>query len=323
MQNGDINDSIFGNPAKRWTMDEILWLAKAPNFAPGTNWSYSNTNYIVAGIIIREVTGKSVEQAMHELILQPNGLNHSFFYGEPTTDSIAHPWTVVLNNAQLTDLTTTPYTGNLFSLASSAGAMITTAEDNVMFWHKLISGQILSPASMIEMRTMVQLNSTVSYGLGIFKNKYASNGRSYFSHGGTFFGFINENMVEENSGITIAVLTNQDYFNNDFLSDLVMPALHKVVLQMHVGIAEAAYNNPAVKLYPNPAIGIINLDAEQYGEGTSLTLYDLNGKEQILGTAGNGPSSFSVAHLPAGLYVAVVKDANGQTLNTQKMLLQK
>jgi D-alanyl-D-alanine carboxypeptidase len=325
LQNGAVNDSIFGHPDKIWNRDEILWLAQAPNFAPGSSWGYSNTNYIIAGIIIQQVSGKSVEQAMHELILEPTGLAHTKFYWEPTSDIVPHAWTVVLDGQTLMDLDAQPVSlvSNLFSLANTAGAMVTTAEDNAIFWHKLMSGQILSTASMNEMLNMVTLNSSTSYGLGIFKYKNYVNGRTIHNHGGTFFGFINENMVDAINGTTITVLTNQDSANNSFLLKLLIPALHKVTLQMPVGISETVYNSTFIKLYPNPASDIINLDAEELTNATAFALYDLTGKEQFAATIECHKSSFSIAHLPAGLYIARVKDGTGQVINTQKIQLLK
>lgn len=321
MGNDAINDSIFGHPDKIWTMDEILLLAGAPNFAPGSSWDYSNTNYIIAGIIIREITGKPVHQAMREMILDPAGLTHTRFYWEPSSDVMPHQWTMVLGGEKLTDMNAEPVSliDNLFSLASSAGAMVTTAEDNAKFWHMLMSGQILSTTSMNEMLTMVTLNNTVSYGLGIFRYKNYSNGRSYHCHGGTFFGFINENMVDEVNGTTITTLTNQDSFNNSFLQVKLIPALHKVTLQMPVGIAEEVYNSNTIRMYPNPANDVLNIDAEQFTNATAVSLYDLAGKEQLAATIEGNRASFSVAQLPTGLYIARIRNSSGQIVHTQKI----
>lgn len=330
LHNSAVNDSIFGNPWKIWQPEEILWLAKAPSFAPGTSWEYSNTNYIAAGIIISKVLNKPVAQAMHEMILSPNGLNNTIFYEEPTTAVVPHPWSTCLTGKYMTDLTEepVPLVANLFSLAGTAGSMVTTAEDNVRFWHKLITGQILNSASMNEMLNYISISGVgvvkTGYGLGIFRYRNYINQHTIYTHGGTFYGFVNENMVDSVNGTTIAVLTNQDSITNSILLTRVLTSLHKVSLQMPVtGIHEARYNNPAVQLYPNPASDVLHVNTEAYSSGSLFMLYDLTGKVQLTQKMESSRSSFSTANLPAGLYIACVKDTNGQVLTTQKIQLVK
>src|SRR5947207_2063564 len=54
-------------------------FAHPPNFAPGTNWSYSNTNYIVLGLVVEALTGKPLGQVLEERIFTPLGLTSSSF----------------------------------------------------------------------------------------------------------------------------------------------------------------------------------------------------------------------------------------------------
>jgi D-alanyl-D-alanine carboxypeptidase len=326
MQNGAINDSIFGNPAKIWNREEILWLAKAPNFAPGTSWSYSNTGYIIAGIIIKAVLNKSPEAAMKEMILTPTGLSNTIFYGEPTAAPIPHQWTMVMSGTHLTDLNTEtdPFIPNLYSLASTAGAMFTSAEDNVTFWHKLTSGQIINAISFAEMTNFRNIGNGEAYGLGIFRYNKALNGRTFYSHGGTFFGFINENMVDTTSGVCISVLTNQDSIDNGRLLASIVGALHKVTIKMPVtGLSESVYNNHDIQLYPNPVADRIYIKADKPDQQATVELYDLTGRKQLSERMESSVSGISVAHLPAGLYIARIQDQSGEIIVTQKIQVIK
>src|SRR5690606_24465461 len=129
-----------------------------------------------------------------------------------------HSWSANLNGSVHEDLVAVNnYSHNaMFSLASSAGAIMATAKDNALFWDKLMSGQILNSSSMAEFETLVPISMGQGYGLGVFKlNSF--NGRTIVSHGGTNIGFINDNLHEKASGVSITMLTNQDSISNSIL----------------------------------------------------------------------------------------------------------
>ncbi len=319
MQNGAINDSIFGKPEKRWEREEILRLAQAPNFTPGSSWDYSNTNYIISGIIIEKVLNKSPYQAIHDLVLAPNQLTHTFNFGEEGAELFAHPWSMSLGNTS-TDMTTTPYLDNLFSLANTAGSLITTAEDNVQFWHKLFTGQIINAQSWSEMTTMTNIGSSTEYGLGIFRYNKKINGRTAYSHGGTFFGYINENIVDTTSGVTIAALSNQDSVNNSGLLNLVIKALHKVTLNMPAtGIAESVYNSPNMELFPNPAADMITIQSSEKVHVVVFT--DIMGR--VVTTELLHENKCNVSSLANGTYFAYVKNEEGIVQHIQKIQIAR
>lgn len=313
MQANSINDSILENPAKIWQAEEILWMVNAPNFAPGKGWDYSNTNYIIAGIIIRKVMNKPAFQVLNDLVLTPNQLVNTFNYGAQGSRVIAHPWSMNIDNKKLTDMTTTPYLNNLFSLANTAGALITTAEENVQFWHKLYSGGIINAQSWKEMTQTKSLGGGDGYGLGIFFYSKKMNGRSFYSHGGTFFGFINENIVDTTSGVTIAVLTNQDSITNDGLTALVIKALHKVTLNMPAtGVSETNAMSNTITLYPNPASEKIIIRSEVGSFANNfIQIIDAMGKEVHGQFITGNEAEINTSALAQGLYMVVLKNKEG------------
>jgi D-alanyl-D-alanine carboxypeptidase len=318
MQNAAINDSIFGMPEKVWEREKILQLAQEPNFAPSVSWDYSNTNYIITGIIIEKVLNKSPYDAIHDLILEPNQLSHTFNFGEEGEHIYAHPWSMNMDGIMLTNMTTTPFLNNLFSLANTAGSLITTAEDNVLFWHKLVTGQIINTQSWKEMTTMKNIGNNNQYGLGIFRYNRKINGRTAYSHGGTFFGYINENIVDTTSGVTIAVLTNQDSMNNDGVLNLVVKALHKVTLNMPAtSLRESIYNSNNISVYPNPATNNIQLQIDNQQEIASVRLLDFIGNEISISIPEN--NILNVSNVPAGLYVLNIIDNSGMLVYNQKI----
>ena len=107
------------------------------------------------------------------------------------------------------------------------------------------------------MTTVVPMNSSTAYGLGIFRRSNF-NGVTVWSHGGTNIGFINENIADPTTGVGISVLTNQDSVSNNILLNQLVKALHKVNIEEFTGIAEAA--EVEFSIHPNPAADVVNLD---------------------------------------------------------------
>lgn len=320
MQNAAINDSIFDKSAKIWTREEILRMAQAPNAVPGSNWDYSNTNYIIAGIIIEKVLNKSPFVAIQELINASANFNNTFNYGDEGAKTKANPWSMAMNGNTLVDMTTTPYLNNLFSLANTAGALITTAEDNVQFWYKLWNKEIINAQSWKEMTQLKSIGSNDGYGLGIFMYSRKMNGRTFFSHGGTFFGYINENMVDTTSGVTIAVLTNQDSMSNNGLLALVLRSLHKVTLNMPpVGLTESDYQSTKVTLYPNPANNKITIESSL--NHSSITFTDITGRVVLTEKINDNKCSLSM--LSQGTYIAYVKNQVNEIIHIQKIQVMR
>lgn len=316
MQNESINDSIFDNPQKLWTKEEILRLAKAPYSTPGANWNYSNTNYIIAGIIIEKVLKKSAFEALKELIYSPAGLTQTFNYGEEGNALKANPWSLAMNGNTMVDMTTTPFLRNLFSLANTAGSLITTAEDNVIFWHKLFTKQLINENSWRQMTKMQSIGSNIGYGLGIFRYARAMNGRTFYAHGGTFFGYINENMVDTTSGVVIAVLTNQDSMNNDGLKNTIIRALHKVTLNLPtLGYLETSVGHPNIKIFPNPATNWIQIESST--EVGSIMFTDMSGKILANETVQN--FLCNTQFLETGMYFAYLKNNQNEIIGIEKV----
>src|SRR5690606_18218371 len=198
-----LNDSILGNPSKIWDYEEIMKVAGPMDFAPGSNWTYSNTNYIILGYVLEKVMNKPAFELLHDYLLDPFQLDETFYYQQHPSNFIeAHPWTMNLTGTYLTDLAESPYIDQLFSLATTAGGLMSTARDNVKFWDLLYRGELLSEQSWKEMSTMLSLNNGTSYGLGLMRRNN-SNKRQVYEHGGTFFGFLNENALDIKTGVCV------------------------------------------------------------------------------------------------------------------------
>lgn len=332
-QNIGFGDSIMGNLHRVWQPEDLLQLVDAPDFAAGTSWAYSNTNYLLAGLIIRQVLSQPVNTTLRDYIFTPQGLQHSIFFPADTASAaIAYPWSVFFNNAgYLEDLTAQyGYSNNaMFSAAYTAGAIMQTAEDNVLFWHRLISGNIINNASLNQMLNVVHIGNSapgtghgIGYGLGIFKYQNFINGHTIYTHGGTNIGYINENLADSVTGVCISVLTNQDSISNDDLMLKLINALHKVTLTVFPTAIAEVYNNAAFHIYPNPVSDYINISMDEMRQPVQFSLYDMNGKCVVNRELDNGKATISILELTAGVYIGYLMQ-NGTVIATQKIQVAK
>jgi D-alanyl-D-alanine carboxypeptidase len=155
--------------------------------APGAGWSYSNTNYILAGLIIQRVTGRPVEAQVTRRILIPLRLAHTYFPGTEPYVVGPHsrgyvPWT----DGNLRD-----FSVYNMSWGWAAGAMVSTTHDVNDFYAALLSGRLLRPDLLAEMQATVPENPAdpagTAYGLGLVATR-APCGTAW-GHGGGVFGY--------------------------------------------------------------------------------------------------------------------------------------
>ena len=316
--NNKMNDYILADFTRVWPIDSVLNLVEAPNAAPGGAWDYSNTNYTVAGLIIRAVTGKSVQAALRDEILTPMGLGNTYLFPQEMPGGvIPHAWSSNLTpTAEMEDLIVAHnYSHNaMFSLASSAGAIMATAKDNAMFWDKLMSGKIINAASMVEFETLVPIAPGQGYGLGVFKVS-SFNGRTIVSHGGTNIGFINDNIHDKVSGVTITMLTNQDSIKNNELLGYWIAALHKVTIQ-YTDAENIVANSIGATLFPNPAKGKLYVKTEHDCE---TEIYAITGGLIKRQSIVKGQNEISLDNIAPGNYIVRLRDEKG---NMQNELVQ-
>jgi D-alanyl-D-alanine carboxypeptidase len=130
-----------------------------PLFAPGGGWSYSNTNYLLAGLVIEAVTRHSAPSEIQRRILVPLGLKDTSF---PVTDPDIHG--PHLHGYDLAGRDVTRFSP---SYDWTAGAMISTVDDLARFHRALFTGKLLRPGQQRELLTTVQFPKKPAYGLGV------------------------------------------------------------------------------------------------------------------------------------------------------------
>ncbi|PFY91121.1 serine hydrolase domain-containing protein [Bacillus pseudomycoides] len=184
-------DADMMNTKKTYTAEELvkIGLSLPPDFAPGKGWSYSDTGYVLLGILIEKVTGNSYAEEIENRIIEPLELSNTFLPGNssviPGTNH-ARGYVQPDGASELKDVT---YYNP--SIASSAGDMISTADDLNKFFSYLLSGKLLKEQQLKQMLTTVPTGSAEisGYGLGIYETKLP-NGVSIWGHTGSIPGFV-------------------------------------------------------------------------------------------------------------------------------------
>jgi len=180
--------AFYANRYNHYSPQDLIAIALShpPAFASGTSWGYSNTDYIVAGEIIKAVTGHTWDTEVTNRIITPLGLTGTRAPGDDATISGPHASGYHIYTSSPSNRVYTDTTEDNMSWADAAGALITTTADENTFFSALLSGQLLPPAQLAQMQTLVPLGSGVGYGLGIIGQQlHCSNQMIWWHNGGT------------------------------------------------------------------------------------------------------------------------------------------
>ncbi|KDN86962.1 serine hydrolase domain-containing protein [Kitasatospora cheerisanensis] len=201
-------------------------LAQKALFAPGTDWMYSNTNYLVAGLLIQKVTGRPYGEEVTKRIIDRIGLRHTYV---PATGETAlrepHPHGYLTTGP---DVPLIDYTEMDTSMAWAAGMVVSTNTDLNAFYSALLTGRLLPAAQLAQMRTTVPtelLGPGVRYGLGL-QSRPLSCGGLVWGHGGTIVSYRSRGGVtEDGRAVNITVTTIPDAQTAQHMTDAVDAAL--------------------------------------------------------------------------------------------------
>jgi D-alanyl-D-alanine carboxypeptidase len=184
--------------------EELVALAAAqpPVFEPGTSWAYSNTNYVLLGLIVRRVTGHAYGTEVTRRILRPLGLRGTEVPGPDVTidGPHAHGYEPIERDGELVPV---DFTDLNPSMAYSAGEIVSTTADLNRFYRSLLSGRLLRRAQLSEM-----LGSPVDgYGLGIFQQELPG-GSTLWGHTGGIFGYVTLSFSTPDAATQLTVSIN-------------------------------------------------------------------------------------------------------------------
>jgi len=160
-----------------------LWHPRTS--APGS-FSYSNTNFVVAGMLIEKLTGHSVRTEYENRIIKPLKLRDTFYVHPGPQIPGRHAKGYLTPDEQGAPLIDA--TEQTMSWAQSAGAVISTTRDLNTFLSALLGGRLTSPAQLRQMERMVPVSSTQGYGLGLGRRDLSC-GVSVYGHTGVVQGY--------------------------------------------------------------------------------------------------------------------------------------
>jgi D-alanyl-D-alanine carboxypeptidase len=221
IQNLKFQTASLNDLPKTWTPDELLAYARGKDayFKPGTDVMYSNTNYVLLGMIIEKVTGMPYDEFFEERIFTPLGLDFTACASaDPVPEGIVRGYVDFYSKMDL--INSTYFSG--WDYYTADGGLISNAYDLNRFMTGLFSGEILSGSSLAEMLSWQTPKEEygegfqTDYGLGIFKI-LTDHGPAYI-HSGDAIGYYATMVYFPEQKITISWAVNGNYGKLDDLS---------------------------------------------------------------------------------------------------------
>jgi CubicO group peptidase (beta-lactamase class C family) len=196
-------DRIAATDPNPWTLWSLV-ASKPLAFEPGTQWQYSNSNYLLLGMTLARVTGLGYSTLIEQRIARPLTLESTAF-GSP-----GYARNVASGYVWHTGFTSIPLTPGLVNVAFSAGGLASNAPDLLRWLEALRTGRVVSPDAFALMTTSVRLRSgrPALYGFGFFVDDWY--GHPVASHTGNIDGFSSEDVLVLDDGLEIAILSNAD-----------------------------------------------------------------------------------------------------------------
>lgn len=223
---------------------ELVKIATAhpPLFAPGTGWSYSNTGYILVGLIIEKVTGQAWSTEVEDRILEPLGLRHTDLPGTSTgiRGPHSHGYMLVYDGRKVRTVDVTELNP---SWVGAAGEIVSTTEDVNRFYAALLGGKLLRPAELAAMKTTVDAGSGFHYGLGLAKMPLSC-GVTVWGHDGAIHGYRTLALQTEDGKRQLAASINP-------ILDHAGVRMNELLLAEFCG-PDARWRRPGISLHASP-----------------------------------------------------------------------
>ncbi len=208
---------FFKHRYDTWTPEQLVKLAMRNKrvFEPGKGWGYSNTNYVVAGMIIKKVTGNAYGDEIERRVIEPLDLKATIAPGTratmPRPSSRAYGKLPLDPEAKTYDVTELNP-----SFASSAGEVISDSADLNRFYSALLGGRLLPKEQLAEMKDTVSRGEDRGgrYGLGLIELTLPCKGtvkRTVWGHDGDLHGSSNLAVTTEDGSHSLALNMNGDW----------------------------------------------------------------------------------------------------------------
>lgn len=250
-----IDRLLLADRGRRWDTKQTLRYVGKPYFEPGKGWHYSNTNYLVLGLVAEAVGGAPLATQLHRRFLDPLELDHTWY--QPTDappDEVAHGYRFAATGRAATPIDLTdgspivPFT-SVVTAAAGAGGVAASATDLARWAQALYGGEVLRQAAlaaMLDDRDSARYDPSVAYGLGV--QVVDIDGRRSYGHSGRLLGFRAAVRYLPVERVSIAVLTNQSRTD----PALVVRSLLAIVLAPPAPVPPVAAPRPPIVAMPSP-----------------------------------------------------------------------
>jgi len=198
-------DYVQAPMQKPTTPQDILnsWGTAPLDFQPGDDWQYSNTGYVIAGLIIEKVSGQPLFDFVNDRLLKPVGITDAV---DISTIDLKAPDALGYERRALAPNRLTPQGGHGWFYGAAYLGL--SAEDVAKWDISILKKSLLSPASYDIQRQTVKLNNgkDSGYAMGLFVSQ--PNGHTLLEHSGEGAGYLSENRIYPDDGMAVVVLTN-------------------------------------------------------------------------------------------------------------------
>ncbi|MDP4220645.1 MAG: serine hydrolase [Bacteroidota bacterium] len=311
--------AFYDDPSTPWTPDSILMtFVGPPNFKPGTSYRYSNTNFLLAGMIAERAGGDKLNVLLHKNFIDPLHLTRTFFGGvDSVTIPFAHNWTPLDTLNPEIDYHGLDKTGQLTG-AWGAGNMISATGDLIQWVNQLYTGKVVSKNALKQMMTMHKWPDGSSYGLGTQSAPYYT--KTFYGHTGSLIGFKSAMFTNTADSVSLVVYMNSDAIYKDVsVNDYTIAVLNEIYRVVKSAVPESSAPSVSVEVYPNPATDEIHFAFRIDRESTvRLALYNEIGEEirTLLNepmTSGVHSATMDATRLHSGTYFYRLQTGEGMT----------
>lgn len=183
----DYRQQLLADPGRSWTPRETVELVSQRDllFEPGSRWSYSNTNYVLAGLVAEAVTGAELATLLRERVAMPPGLTATYLEGleeAPPIETAGH--FDLDGDGRAENVRFIPYTA-LVTSGAAAGGLSSTARDVLALAGSLADGQLLSRTGLEQLTAASEASPAYGLGLTLFER----GGRRFWGHAGALPGY--------------------------------------------------------------------------------------------------------------------------------------
>jgi len=199
---------LKGDLAHVWTPQQLVRIALTHDSvsAPGAEYHYSNTNYLLAGLVVQAVTGHPLADVLQRRVFSRAHLESTTFTASTDLPAPATHGYFTFSGDQPTDIT------SLYPYPWASGAAVSTAPDVARFYRGLLSGDVLPRRLLATMRTTVDASAEdgpgTSYGLGL--ERFTTPCGPAWGHGGNFPGYVTYVYSSPSGGRQTVLMLNED-----------------------------------------------------------------------------------------------------------------